>query len=160
MRQLSPAVALRPATDSDSDCDALSRIACAAKAHWGYPAEWLEEWRPQLTITPDTLREIRVVVADDGAAVLGFSGTLVAGAKASLEHLWIDPESMGRGVGRALYEEVLDAARSRGAELLEIESDPSAEPFYQKMGAVRVGTVERPVRGEHRELPLLRHHLK
>ncbi len=35
-----------------SDAAALSAIAWAAKAHWGYPPHWMEEWRDLLTITP------------------------------------------------------------------------------------------------------------
>jgi hypothetical protein len=30
----------------------LSDLAFRSKAHWGYPPDWLELWRPELTVTP------------------------------------------------------------------------------------------------------------
>ena len=42
-------VKIRPATPGDSA--ALSRIAHAAKAHWGYSAAQLAHWRDDLTVS-------------------------------------------------------------------------------------------------------------
>jgi len=53
--------------------------------------------------------------------------------------------------------EVVNEARARnlGFRELEIESDPNAEGFYQRMGAQRVGTSIKDVAGHKRELPVL-----
>jgi hypothetical protein len=34
-----------------AEASALSKIAFAAKAYWGYPERWMEIWRPQLTFS-------------------------------------------------------------------------------------------------------------
>jgi len=44
---------------------ALSRLAQASKAHWGYPQAWLLEWEEQLTLTEDEIRNGLVFVALD-----------------------------------------------------------------------------------------------
>ncbi len=73
----------------------------------------------------------------------------------SLEHLWILPERIGQGIGRALFQHAVERAAARGATSLTIEADPHAEPFYLHMGATRVGAVTSEVDGQRRELPLL-----
>jgi predicted N-acetyltransferase YhbS len=61
---------------------------------------------------------------------------------------------MGRGVGRALFAHAIKRARASGFRAVEIESDPNAAGFYDRMGAQRVGTKVSEVQGERRELPL------
>lgn len=141
---------------SAGELGALSRLAFRSKAHWGYPREWLEEWRPELTLTPATLGEQRVFVGRRDGEAEGFYGLLVDGEVASLEHLWVDPEFLGRGVGAALFRHARAEARRHGCRVLQIDSDPHAEGFYLHLGAVRHSTVPAPVAGVDRELPRLR----
>ncbi len=77
------------------------------------------------------------------------------GERMDLLHLWVLPEAMGRGVGRSLFSHALERARILGFRELEIESDPNAEGFYQRMGAHRVGTSTKVLAGHNRELPVL-----
>lgn len=134
----------------------LSRLAFRSKAHWGYPAAWLEEWRPKLTLEALDLEAMDVFVARRDGEPLGFYALVVAGRMASLEHLWVDPPQIGKGVGRSLLEHAVRRARAMDCEHMEIIADPYAEPFYRHMGAVRAGTVSAPVAGTERELPRLR----
>jgi predicted N-acetyltransferase YhbS len=60
---------------------------------------------------------------------------------------------MGRRHGAALFRHAVGVARDAGAGTLRIASDPHAEGFYRRMGAVRIGEV--PSRPEGRTLPLL-----
>lgn len=145
-------IPIRSATTGD--LTALSSIAARAKAHWGYPEEWLAEWRPQLTVTAADLAEQEIFVACGEENPVGFYG-LLFGEVASLEHLWVDPGAMGRGVGRALLEHAVRRVRRRGHASLQIDSDPHAEAFYLHMGATRVGWVPAPVAGTARRLPRL-----
>jgi len=140
---------------SEGDAEALSALALRSKSHWGYPESWLEEWRPQLTISGETIASSPVFVVRAGEATLGFYALELQGPKASLDHLWIDPPAIGRGLGRLLFEHARSEAARCGVSLLEIDSDPNAEPFYKATGAVRVGTVPAPVAGQARELPRL-----
>lgn len=68
--------------------------------------------------------------------------------------LFVEPELIGKGVGRALLYDALKQARSAGIESVLIESDPNAEAFYRAHGAVPVGRRTSPTSG--RELTLLR----
>jgi ribosomal protein S18 acetylase RimI-like enzyme len=138
-----------------SDAAALSALAQRAKAHWGYPPEWLEAWRPVLTISADYVTRHRVLVAESAGEAAGFAAVRDAGDHWELEHLWVEPACQGQGVGRALFARVTEEILRLRPMRLRIESDPHAVGFYERCGAHRVGTVEAPVCGMARELPVL-----
>jgi GNAT superfamily N-acetyltransferase len=139
----------------ESDAAELTRIAHEAKRHWGYPERWIELWRDDLTLSPEFIAGNEVYLAEDGGEALGCCA-LVAGTPSwALEHFWIRPAAMGKGLGRRLFEHARAQAAAAGASVLEIDSDPNAEPFYLRMGAVRVGEVRSQVDGQPRVRPLL-----
>jgi GNAT superfamily N-acetyltransferase len=90
----------------------------------------------------------------DGGLV-GFYSLKRKPGRMSLEHLWVLPEVMRRGVGRALFAHAVERARASGCERLEIESDPNAAGFYEHMGTRRVATTVTELEGQPRELPVL-----
>ena len=140
---------------SPGDADPLTRIAFAAKRYWGYPERWIEQWSESLTITPDFVRRNEVYAAVVEGEMVGFYALVGEGREIGLEHLWVLPEFIGTGVGRALFDHAVRRAVSMNAEVLSIESDPNAEGFYRRMGARRVGEISYPIDGQKRTLPLL-----
>jgi GNAT superfamily N-acetyltransferase len=139
-----------------SDAAAPSALAVRAKGHWGYPAEWLERWTADLTITPEYLIAHWPIVAVSTGVPVGVCVLEVRGDEASLEHVWIDPRYQGSGIGRALVGRALERAASTGAARVAVTSDPFAEAFYIKLGARRRGAVPAPMPGAPtRVLPLL-----
>jgi ribosomal protein S18 acetylase RimI-like enzyme len=144
-------VALRPGRPDDAA--RLSAIAAAAKAHWGYPAEWLAAWREQLTIEPALLATawVRVAVSDHEA--VGFIAVEEHADACEIVHLWVLPAAMGQGVGRALVAAALEHASGRP---IEVEADPHAAPFYERVGFARRGSGPAPMPGAAaRELVVL-----
>jgi GNAT superfamily N-acetyltransferase len=138
------------------DAELLTEIALAGKRYWGYPEEWMAEWRPDLTVTPGYIGSQPVSVAELAGEVVGFAGLSTLEGRRYLEHLWLRPNHIGRGFGRALFLEAVREARAAGVTELRIKSDPNAEPFYLKMGAVRTGLEVYELLGKfHREVPLL-----
>ncbi|MEA2562267.1 MAG: hypothetical protein QOH06_3771 [Acidobacteriota bacterium] len=144
----------------ESDASELTRIAHEAKRHWGYPERWMELWREDLTLTPEFIAGNEVYLAEDGGEALGCCAIVAASPNWMLEHFWIRPAAMGKGLGRQLFEHARAQAASAGASVLEIDSDPNAEEFYLKMGAVRVGEVRSQIDGQPRVRPLLHLRLK
>jgi N-acetylglutamate synthase-like GNAT family acetyltransferase len=131
----------------------LTEIAHAAKRHWGYPENWIEHWRDDLTITPEFIADHETFVAIADGEIAGCCALVVSGPMAELEHMWIKPEHMGAGVGRALFLHTTERARDLGLPALEISSDPNAEGFYQRMGATRTGDIHSEIEGTPRVLP-------
>ena len=137
------------------DCAAITAIAMRAKGHWGYPASWLEEWRNDLTFTPELLASTVTLVAEQEGQVLGVGCLDQSQSPPELAHLWVDPTSIGRGVGSTLFRALCIHARTAGHRRLVVDSDPNALDFYKKMGCLVVGMTPAPVLGASRELPHL-----
>jgi len=133
----------------------LIKIAFTAKRHWGYPERWIQIWSPILTVSPEFFEENDTYVILKDEKVIGFYTIVVEGKKASLEHLWVLPDYMGRGIGAKLFKHALSRCRELGVHILEIESDPNAQGFYERMGAKKVGEAIGEVDGQPRRLPVL-----
>jgi GNAT superfamily N-acetyltransferase len=149
-----PAGLIRRAVPDDAEH--LTAIALAAKRHWGYSAEWLTGWAPALTFDAAQVERLDAFVIEEGGVIAGFYATLPGAPRWTLDHLWVRPAHMGRGLGRRLIAHALARARAAGADGLDIEADPHAEPFYARLGARRVGEIAAPAPGApDRRLPLL-----
>lgn len=72
-----------------------------------------------------------------------------------LENLWALPAYMGKGVGRQLFQHAVRVARQRGFKTLQLESDPNAVGFYEKMGMRKVGERLFEIEGQPRILPVM-----
>ncbi len=143
-----------------ADAALLTEIAYAAKRHWGYPERWIESWSDTLTIRAEFIAaNVAYCAMEDGRAV-GFYLLTSESDGLHLDHLWVAPRAMGRGMGRALFEHARDQTRSLGHRTLRIEADPNAEGFYARMGARRVGVTVTSIEDQPRELPLMRYDLE
>lgn len=135
----------------------LTAIAHAAKRHWNYPEDWIEQWKLDLTITPEFISEHEVFVALVDEKIAGCCALVLTESHAEIEHMWMRPEHMGSGIGRALFEHAKHRAEERGARVLELSADPNAEGFYARMGAKRIGEIPAGMTGrKDRILPRMR----
>ena len=124
---------IRPAKPDEAAV--LTDIAHAAKRHWGYPEAWIARWRDNLTLSAEYIRAHPTFVACESSAALGVCALEIEGPNAHVEHLWVLPSAMGRGVGRLLFLHAETIAHAAGARTLHIVSDPHAEGFYRRLGA-------------------------
>ncbi len=134
----------------------LTDIAHAAKRHWGYPENWIQHWKADLTIAPEFIAANEVYVAINGEEIVGCCAIAFNGSSAELEHMWIRPEHIGTGVGRALFLYVKERAADLKIPALELSADPNAEGFYERMGATRIGEVRSEIEGKPRVLPRMK----
>ncbi len=104
--------------------------------------------RPNLLAHPDALeftgapaddRRMRVAVAD--GRVAGFATSIIGGDAVELEDLFVDPDWMRQGAGRALVEDAVAITRNEGARRIEVTANPHALVFYQTVGFVLGGEV-------------------
>lgn len=144
---------IRRATPEQAE--ALTQIALAAKRHWGYSERWMEIWKPQLTFTPSYFAENPSWVATTNDAPVAFYTLLEQEGKAWLENLWVSPEWIGKGVGKSLFLHAVEQARQGGYQTLQLEADPNAARFYEKMGMRQIGARASEVEGQPRRLPIM-----
>jgi GNAT superfamily N-acetyltransferase len=147
-----PALSFRPAHVQEGPD--LTELALRAKAHWDYDARFLEAARAELTIDAKTIRSARIHVLERRGETIGFYGLLGEPPQGRLEWMFLEPEEIGHGYGRLMWDLALSDAKAAGFTDLEIESDRYAEAFYVRMGATRIGATASPVDGA--PLPLLK----
>ena len=136
------------------EAEPLSELALRSKAYWGYDEAFMAACRDELTVPAPQVEARRTMVAERDGRVLGFVTVEGDPPEGELGMLFVEPDAIGRGIGRLLLEHAVTAARRLGFERLLIEADPNAEPFYLAMGATRIGlTPSGSIHG--RSLPLL-----
>ena len=124
-----------------SEVEVLEDVQRRASLVW-------EEYRDDLLAHPEVIdvpvHDIEagnVRVATGSVRVLGFA-SLIPGRSdgaAELDGLFVDPAFMRRGIGRALMEDAIALAGSRGCQRIEVTANPRALEFYVKMGFIDDG---------------------
>ncbi|RVT85888.1 N-acetyltransferase [Rhodobacteraceae bacterium CCMM004] len=123
------------------ECAALTDLCLRSKAHCGYDAAFMDACRAELAVTPAILAAGPVQVIEAEGRPVAMAQVVVTGRRAGLHKMFVDPAHMGRGHGRALVDWARATARAAGAVEMDIEADPCAAPFYERMGARVVGDV-------------------
>lgn len=115
----------------------LSALCLRSKAHWGYDAAFIKACAPWLRVEPHCVNAGHAFVAlDQDECILGVCQIDPGGKSGNLDLLFIDPDAIGTGAGRVLFQEAAQRLREAGVETMTILSDPDARGFYEAMGAV------------------------
>lgn len=132
----------------------LSQLEFESKRSLGYDDEFMQRCRSELVVREEDIVNQRVFVAEGqkGKEALGFYLLKeLSEDDAELGTLFVAPEYVREGVGKALMEDAARVARLLGSLVLLIESDPFAAPFYESQGAILVGTAK--LKSTGRDLP-------
>ncbi|MGB8021500.1 MAG: ribosomal protein S18-alanine N-acetyltransferase [Candidatus Nanopelagicales bacterium] len=81
-------------------------------------------------------------VARRGERIVGYAGIFLTGPTADVQTVAVAGDVQGGGIGRLLMAELIDAARERGARVLQLEvraENASAMGLYERLGFVADG---------------------
>ena len=144
---------------------ALTELALrSVRQGWGYSEEFMA-WEPEaITVAPEhvTLGITNVLCSfadphrvrcahtppplaalqGEGGRVLGFYVLRGEPPEMELSRMMVEPDAIGTGCGRRLWDHAVATARARGVATITLDADPNAEPFYRRMGAETVGEHE------------------
>lgn len=146
-----------------SEAQQLTQLAHLAKAYWGYSPRFMEAFDDELTIKDEDLGNDRYLfrVGTCDGKICGFytlDRESEADGSIEMSALFVEPTAIGKGLGKRLFDHAVQQAKSQGASSMMIHSDPYAEKFYTKMGAMKVRDI--PSRSvEDRDIPLLKYEL-
>lgn len=135
------------------DCHLLSNLAYKSKAYWGYTEDFLQQCKDDLTVTKEYIEKNPVYVMESDNKIVAFYSFTIH--KKKLDTLFIDPDYIGKGLGRMIWDHLLTKAKELGISEFTLDSDPNAEGFYLKMGAKNIGFTPSTVFPD-RHLPLMK----
>ena len=129
--QRHPATAVRLRSGGAADLDDVMRIMSAA-----FDPSFGEAWTRSQCAGILPMHGVRLTLAEDGQAPIGFSLVRAVADEAELLLLAVDPEVQRRGVGQALLEDFIAGALASGAHRLHLEvrdGNPAME-LYRASG--------------------------
>lgn len=133
MPSASPGTRVLPAREG-SLAD-INRLITRSKAHWKWPEGYLQRALPLHEITPTYLRDNCCFEVLSGADdLLGFVSLVQLESRVVIDNLWVEPEHIRRGIGRAACDHLFRIAQERGWAALWVLPDPPAEGFYRRLG--------------------------
>ncbi|MEY9972139.1 N-acetylglutamate synthase-like GNAT family acetyltransferase [Lysinibacillus sp. RC46] len=135
------------------DCYLLSNLAYKSKAYWGYTEDFLQQCKDDLTVTKEYIEKNPVYVMESDNKIVAFYSFTINELK--LDALFIDPDYIGKGLGRMIWDHLLNKAKELGISEFTLDSEPNAEGFYLKMGAKNIGSTPSTVFPD-RQLPLMK----
>ncbi len=121
------------------DSTLLREICIQSKGYWGYPDHLMSQLARSTIITPESIARDVVYKACLDEFTVGWYRLLPQAPIAILDDLWVLPEFVGKGIGRALFQHAVIQAQSLGALAIELDADPNALPFYERMGCSVIG---------------------
>ncbi|MGG3865283.1 GNAT family N-acetyltransferase, partial [Aneurinibacillus aneurinilyticus] len=139
---------------SKEDANALSELSFRSKAYWGYNDAFMKACREDLKVTEEDINLSHVYVLEVYGKVVAFYSLVYDKEGAELRNFFVDPIGIGKGYGKYIWKHLIETAKCLGIEQFFIHSDPHAEGFYKKMGAMRIGEVQSTVFPD-RKLPFM-----
>jgi GNAT superfamily N-acetyltransferase len=124
---------IRPARVSERET--LESLQRRSSVHEPMYRAQLEAHPDAIELPEDHLAAGLVRVAEQDGAIVGFAVLLErSGDACELDGLFVEPDSMRGGVGRALVEDAKRIARERGATRIDVVANPQALVFYGAVG--------------------------
>ena len=142
----------------------LGDVVAAAYAPYGSPGD--QGWVQHLALVRDVAdraqRTVVLVAVKDGSVlgsatielfdVIGDDDRELPPDTSFLRMVGVDPRAQGRGVGRALVEDVIRRVRAAGKRTLGLRTTPQMEAahhLYESLGFVRDSSLDLPLEGDY-----------
>ena len=117
------------------EADLLTALGVRSKAVWKYSDAEMSTFQQELRISTSQISDGKVfVLTEDGEAIAYYALLDLNSDSVELQHMFVDPRHLKRGLGTRLYLHAIAQARTRGFRRLVIQSDPNAAGFYIKQG--------------------------
>ncbi|MBB5866980.1 putative N-acetyltransferase YhbS [Allocatelliglobosispora scoriae] len=129
------------------EADELTELILRSKAHWGYDQDFIDLIRADMAVDLDSPRLRLATVAEVDGRPAAMMLLLDGPPSLLLDSLFVEPWAIGTGLGTMLFRLAVDHARMIGCTEIRLASDPHAEGFYLRLGAVRVGENISPTTG-------------
>ncbi|MCP4047212.1 MAG: GNAT family N-acetyltransferase [Gammaproteobacteria bacterium] len=117
------------------EADLLTALAMRSKRSNGYNEDFMARCRDELTVTRQSLAAAELWVAETDI-VCGCVGLSVdeTGNSGEVFSFFVDPDLKRQGIGRLLWQNLVERMEKKTIRYLRLDADPSAVAFYQALG--------------------------
>nr|WP_171654905.1 GNAT family N-acetyltransferase [Paenibacillus foliorum] len=112
-----------------------------------------------MKVSEQDIQRDSIFIFEEDDSIKGFYHFRAVGEEAELVWLFIKPASIGKGIGKSLWQHLMNTIKGMHIQEFIIKSDPHAEEFYLRLGAKRIGLAKSTV-NEHLQLPLLKYKIE
>lgn len=130
-----------------TDAGILTETAVRSKKMWDYTDEEMDLWTDELTITTAYIAKNEVYKIFDSKKHIGFISLIRKDGFLEIDHFWLLPENTGKGYGRAVFNFIVQIAKTLNYNRISVYSEPHADGFYKKMGGTILQKQESKIKG-------------
>lgn len=120
----------------------LNDLMIKSESYWNLGPDYLKKIKDLFSVTGEFIRENPTYILEEEGYAIGFYGVLVKDNETSLEYFFLEPQSIGKGYGKILWNHMIEECRKMKIKEIVIITSPLAEGFYTKMGAKVIGQLE------------------
>lgn len=120
----------------------ISALVMRSKAYWPYPKDYLSQCVHALKIDEAYIADWPVFSGEVGGVRAGVFALKEFDNERRLDHLWVDPPFIGKGIGKRLFMRAIIEARQIGWNDFRLAADPFAVEFYLKLGGRQIGAIQ------------------
>lgn len=137
------------------DHSIVTDITFDGKSYWGFSKEQLAEWKTDLTITPEYIKENETYLLVFENKIIGYYSYIkLNDAEIELDNLFLYQKYIGKGFGKLLMKDFLERMKISAVKSVILVSEPNAEKFYSLFGFLTYERKESKIKG--RFLPKMR----
>lgn len=125
-----------------NECEILTNIAVKSESYWGYDSDYIEKFRIVYVVTEEFINKNPTFIVENDNNIIGFCGLSTENNLTSLEYFFIEPEYIGQGYGKLLWNHLVKYCKIVDIKEFSMVTSPQAKEFYIKMGAITHGEVE------------------
>jgi GNAT superfamily N-acetyltransferase len=102
----------------------------------------MESFKSIYKVTEEFIENNQTFLMEEDNNIMGFYSIVQDDRETSLEYFYIEPEKIGKGYGRLMWNHAIDFCREENINEIILVTSPQAKEFYIKMGAVLIGEVD------------------
>jgi len=116
------------------EADILTELSIRSKQSNGYDDTFMAACHNELTVTKKLLSNNEYWVADIGHICGCACLSEDVGNTGEVHAFFIDPNWKRQGIGKLLWQKLLESAKAKNLKSLHLDADPFAVPFYEAQG--------------------------
>ncbi len=125
-----------------TELDKLNQFLRDSKGVWGYSDSFLDDFIKKFGLTENHLQTNEVMMFEENSQLKAIFSFSYKSDEAKLDDFFVAPALIRQGLGKLMWQAVLEYACAKNWPSFILISDPNAQGFYEKMGAVKIADHE------------------